>query len=62
MRKPHKSSKIHLEDVLEQHMVDELVEHQGYRLRSDADYDRDLALDPQLTVEFVKATQPEEWE
>ena len=62
MKKPHKASQVHLEDVLEHHMVDELVEHQGYRLRTDADYDRDLALDPQLTVEFMKSTQPSEWE
>ncbi|MEC7817198.1 MAG: DEAD/DEAH box helicase family protein [Pseudomonadota bacterium] len=62
MKKTHKASQVHLEDVLEHHMVDELVEHQGYRLRTDADYDRDLALDPTLTIEFVRKTQPAEWD
>jgi type I restriction enzyme R subunit len=61
MSKTHKASNVHLEDVLEQHMVDQLVAQQGYRLRIDAQYDRDAALDTELTLEFVKATQPSEW-
>ena len=61
MKRPYRSSKVHLEDVLEQHMVEELVAHQGYWLRTDAEYDRDLAMDPQLALEFVQSTQPEDW-
>ena len=61
MSKTHVAAKAHQEDVLEQHMVDELVAQQGYRLRIDAAYDRDLALDPKLAVEFVRGTQPDEW-
>lgn len=61
MTKTHKASSVHLEDVLEQHMVDQLVAQQGYRMRVDAQYDRDLSLNPALTLEFVKSTQPSEW-
>lgn len=61
MTKTHTASSVHREDVLEQHMVDQLIATQGYRLRTDAEYDRDLALDPALTIEFLRATQSDEW-
>lgn len=61
MSKVHKAANVHLEDVLEQHMVEELVAKQRYRLRTNAEYNRDIALDPALTIEFVKATQPDAW-
>ncbi len=34
----------------------------GYELRNAADYDRGLCLDPEKVYEFVRATQPREWE
>jgi len=34
----------------------------GYRERENRHYDRELALIPEDVLEFVKATQPEEWE
>lgn len=61
MTKKHSPQAAHLENVLEQHMCDELISHQGYRLRSSADFDRDIALDKALVLEFVRSTQPEEW-
>jgi type I restriction enzyme R subunit len=38
-----------------------LVERQGYRARLPEDYDRPSALDKALVLDFVKATQAEEW-
>ncbi|MDY7525300.1 type I restriction endonuclease [Sphingomonas sp. 10B4] len=61
MTTTHSPHAAHLENVLEQHMCDELVAHQGYRLRSSSDLDRDLALDKALVLEFVTSTQPDEW-
>lgn len=52
---------VHREEVLEVHLCKALVEHQGYRPRRPEDYDRASALDKTLVIEFVKATQPDEW-
>lgn len=52
---------VHREEVLEIHLCKALVERQGYRSRRSEDYDRASALDKTLVVEFVKATQPDEW-
>lgn len=52
---------VHREEVLEVHLCKALVERQGYRPRSPADYDRAFALDKALVIEFVKATQADEW-
>ncbi len=55
------ASSIHKEDMVEQHVVDQLVTQQGYRLRAPEDHDRPLALDRDLVLEFIRATQPDEW-
>src|SRR5262245_31533073 len=34
----------------------------GYRKRSPTDYNRSLCLDPDVVMEFIYATQPQEWE
>jgi type I restriction enzyme R subunit len=34
----------------------------GYRKRSPGDYNRSLCLDPDVVLEFIYATQPQEWE
>jgi type I restriction enzyme R subunit len=34
----------------------------GYRKRSPGDYNRSLCLDPEVVLEFIYATQPQEWE
>lgn len=52
---------VHREEVLEVHLCKALVEYQGYRPRRPEDYDRVSALDKTLVIEFVKATQPDEW-
>ncbi len=52
---------VHREEVLEVHLCKALVERQGYRSRRPEDYDRASALDKTLVIEFVKATQPDEW-
>jgi len=41
----HPASLVHREIVLEQHLVSQLVQRQGYIERSPDDYDRPLALD-----------------
>ena len=52
---------VHREEVLEVHLCKALVERHGYRPRRPEDYDRVTALDKTLVIEFVKATQPDEW-
>lgn len=52
---------VHREEVLEVHLCKALVERQGYRPRRSEDYDRVSALDKTLVIEFVKATQSDEW-
>ena len=52
----------HHEIALEQHLVDRLVAAQGYIARRPEDYDRPLALDRELVLQFVKETQPGEWQ
>lgn len=51
----------HLEVVLEDHLVEQLVNRQGYLQRRPEDYDRASALDRDLVVRFVRETQAEEW-
>ena len=51
----------HREEVVETHLCRMLVEQQGYRPRRSEDYDRASAMDKALVLEFVKATQADEW-
>ncbi len=53
--------KAHTENVFELHLVHKLVSDQDYRERLDTDYNKALALDTELVIEFVKSTQPEVW-
>ena len=48
--------------MLEQHLVSQLVQGQGYIERSPEDYDRALALDKALVLRFMRETQAEEWQ
>jgi len=52
---------VHREEVLEVHLCKVLVESQSYRPRQPENYDRRSALDKALVIEFVKATQANEW-
>lgn len=56
---PTNTREIGFEEFIEQ----ELVEQHGYRVRSPReDYDVARAFDAGLVLEFVQATQPEEWQ
>jgi type I restriction enzyme R subunit len=57
----HASHSIHKEVVLEAHLVAQLVNEQGYEERAPETFDRELALDKELVLRFVRETQPEEW-
>lgn len=61
MSDQHQASSAHLERVLQQHLVAQLVRGQGYEERAPDDYDRASALDREVVLRFVKATQPDEW-
>ncbi|MGV2108652.1 type I restriction endonuclease [Agrobacterium vitis] len=52
---------VHREEVLEVHFCKALVEQQGYRARAPEDYDRSSAVDKEVMLDFIKATQGEEW-
>lgn len=52
---------LHKEKVVQQHLVERLIASQGYRQRSPDDHDRGLALDKELVLEFLRATQADEW-
>ncbi|TPL76251.1 type I restriction endonuclease subunit R [Mesorhizobium sp. B2-3-13] len=52
---------VHREEVLEVHLCKALVEQQGYRPRLPEDFDRASALDKVLVLDFIKATQANEW-
>ena len=54
-------AKLHTEEAFEQHFVSRLVQQQSYLERQDSNYDKDLALDKDLLIEFIKKTQPETW-
>lgn len=51
----------HREKVVEVHLCKMLLEQQGYRPRRPEDYDRPSAMDKALVLEFIKATQTDEW-
>ena len=53
--------KLHTEEAVELHFVEQLVRLQGWREHNHESYDRASALDPDLTAEFVRTTQPEAW-
>jgi type I restriction enzyme R subunit len=56
-------AKLHTEEAVEQHLVDQLVSRQGWRERvfGPDSYDRKTALDPAMIEEFVRATQADAW-
>ena len=57
----HSPDSVHKEIALQQHLVDQLLSGQGYEERAPEDYDRALAMDRELVLRFVKATQADEW-
>ena len=68
----HAASNVHKEDVLQEHLIQSLIEGQGYERRvgseksrayeGDIHFDKSVAMDRELVVRFLKETQPESWE
>ena len=56
------AARAHLEIALEDWLEQQLVRLQGYRLRRPDDYDPAFALDRGMVVEFLRTTQPEQWQ
>lgn len=54
--------KLHTEEAVEIHLVNQLVALQGWRERSYQAFDRKLSLDPEMVAEFVRTTQPDAWQ
>ena len=60
--KTHTTADIHTEDVFEEHIAKCLVNGLGYEQRvCDKHYNKELALDPELLIGFLKATQSDAW-
>ena len=57
----YSSDTIHRENVLQSHIIDQLIAKQGYVHRNADDFDRSVALDKALVMQFIKTTQPNEW-
>jgi len=53
--------KLHTEEAVEVHLVDQLVSRQGWQERPYTAFDRRTALDPEMIVTFVRTTQPDAW-
>ncbi len=61
MTKHFSPTHLHRENAFEHHIVESLVRDQDYIQRMSADYDRKSALDREMLIDFVKATQPAAW-
>ena len=54
---------LHKEQVLQDHLIDQLVSGEGYERRdATTDYDSAFAMDKELVLRFVQDTQAEDWE
>jgi type I restriction enzyme R subunit len=56
------SDNIHRENVIQYHLIDALIQGQGYRQRNTRNFDRSSGFDKALVMEFIKTTQFEEWQ
>lgn len=58
----HSSHNVHKEQVVQDHLIDQLVNGERYERREpETDYDRALAMDKAIVLRFVRDTQPREW-
>lgn len=57
-----KKQKLSEQNFEVEHVVKVLNEENGYRLRIKANFDKKLLVDADLLLEFIKSTQPKEWE
>ena len=55
-------NQLHTEESVEQHLVNQLVNSQGWMERDYTAFDRKTALDPEMIEEFVRITQPVAWD
>ncbi|MES9994006.1 MAG: DEAD/DEAH box helicase family protein [Candidatus Thiodiazotropha sp.] len=54
---------VHKEQVLQDHLIDQLVSGESYERRdATTDYDCTLAMDKELVLRFIKTTQSADWE
>lgn len=60
-KRAYTKENIHRENVLQYHLIDQLVQKQGYVQRTTDDYDKASALDKALVMQFIKSTQGDEW-
>lgn len=49
------------EKGFEEFIEGDLLKLHGYRSRSVSDYDKELCMDKEIVLEFIKTTQPDEW-
>ena len=54
--------RLHTEEAVEDHLVGQLVDAQGWVVRHHSDYDRANALDPGMLIQYVRRSQPEVWQ
>ena len=55
------AASLHREIAVQEHFVQQLVDHQGYRERRPEHHDRPLALDIEVVCEFLRTSQPDAW-
>lgn len=60
-KRTYSQDTIRRENVLQYHVIDQLVAKQGYMPRSIDDFDRATALDKTLVMQFIRTTQLDEW-
>ncbi|TCO75817.1 type I restriction endonuclease subunit R [Chromatocurvus halotolerans] len=68
----HAAADVHKEDVLQEHLIQNLIDGLGYErrvgsekscaYRGDIHFDKSLAMDRELVVRFLKETQADSWE
>jgi type I restriction enzyme R subunit len=58
----HSRHNLHREQVVQDHLLAKLIAGEGYILRdAKLHYDRSLAMDKSLVLQFIQSTQPDEW-
>lgn len=60
-KKSYKRGNIHHENVLQYHIIAQLIKNQNYVQRTKDNFDRKTVLDKELVLQFIKNTQSEEW-
>lgn len=61
MNRTYSQDAIRRENVLQYHIIDQLIAKQDYKQRNTDDFDRTSSLDKELVIQFIKNTQQDEW-